>query len=340
MTMLWRALGMLTDDPRALVWLSAIAGSWVAVVAWLWTRRNFGLAAGLWAGAAVILLPEHVAWSTSAYNVILPHALLATAFILRDRWAWIWVALAVALRVDLLVVALLRGVPGLAGVVSAAWVLWALPMPSPVEPWGALSANWPVVSFLGPAVLALSLVGLRDRRLWPLFAAVAWVHLSGSLFDDYGSRHALMGGVLLCVVVGVVATRHRTAQVLGLVVLIGLGLGTSDLAQRWHQRVPPAAAGLDLPSLDPGCVEVTEEPPLDGQPMPSHMLFLWGELTADCVVWGEESWHGMWSSRGLRDRARRMRTLYRMEPVARFDPGRGRPVRIYHRLERRFGGRP
>jgi hypothetical protein len=55
-----------------------------------------------------------------------------------------------------------------------------------------------------------------------------------------------------------------------------------------------------------------------------------------CVIWGEEFWHRSWSNRGLMDRAIRMRTLYKMEPMGALVPGRGAIVRLFHRLEPRW----
>ena len=115
--------------------------------------------------------------------------------------------------------------------------------------------------------------------------------------------------------------------------MAGLIFDTAQISRTWYARPLPEAAALSLPELPSDCLEVSEEPLIPGQPMPSHIRLLSGELTADCVVWGEESLLGQWSSRGLRERAWRMRTLYRLEPIAALRPPDPRRVRIYHRLQ-------
>ena len=113
---------------------------------------------------------------------------------------------------------------------------------------------------------------------------------------------------------------------------------TVSLRAQWHASDDAAlaseAAGLGAPPTD--CIEVTEEPVIPGQALPSHIRFARGDLAGSCVIWGEEFWHRSWSSRGLMDRALRMRTLYKMEPVGALDLGNGAPVRLFHRLEPRW----
>lgn len=328
-----RGLGLVTDDPRALLLVSVLSGALAAVGVAAWTGRHFGRVAGLWAGVLVALLAEHAAWSTSAYPVMPAHALLVGAFVVRSRWgAALLIGLACSLRPDLAPLALLRGLPGLVGIpVAAAWVL-LLPTPSLASPLVALSANWPMARYLGPPVLALGLLGLGDRRAWGLLAAALLVHVTGSSFADYGARHALLGGAALCALAGVAA--DRWGHLVGLLVAVGLGWDTASIARVWHQPVDPLAATLDLGLPPPDCVEVTEEPPIPGQPLPSHLQYWRGELVAPCVMWGEEDQHSAWTSRGLRDRASRMRTLYTLEPLGKRTVGRDR-VRVYHRLGQR-----
>ena len=153
----------------------------------------------------------------------------------------------------------------------------------------------------------LAFVGLRASGAWKLLLIAAWVHAVGSGFDDYGSRHALLGGIALCGMVGGV----RSVWLPGLVAL-GLGWTTIQLAAVWNAEdngeVAAEARGLGAPPK--GCVEVTDEPFVPGQALPSHTRFYRGQLDSPCVVWGEEFWHRTWNSRGLMDRAKRMRTLW------------------------------
>jgi hypothetical protein len=313
---LYRALGHLSADPRLLVGLNVLAGATLPLAAALWAAPRFGRSAGLWAGALAVLLPEAVAWSSSVYNVALPNALLAWAFVVRrPAVRALLVALAVSMRGELALLAPFAGPAGLLGLpVAAAW-LHHLGAPDPGDPLLALRTNLPLLRLLGPPVLLLGLLALRDRRAWALAGFVAWNLLSSAPFADLGARHLLLGGLGACVLVGVAAARLRHLP--GILAAAGLTLALHDLADRWYDVAPlPAAELAELPAPDPACVEVTEEPPIAGQPLPSHLGLWSGEVDAPCVLWGEAAIHRAWTSRGLQDRALRMRTLYELEPVA------------------------
>lgn len=334
LTGLYRLIGMVVQEPLVLVGLSVLAGSAAALGAAVWVGRWISPGAGIWTGVLVALLPEHAAWSTSTYNVILPHALVVWAFALGGKRAAVLIALAVSMRLELMIMTAPLGWPALAGMVGPMWQL-ALPEVSP--PGEALRMNLVMVGFLGPTALFLGLLGLRNEKAWRLGAVVLWVHLVGSTFDDYGSRHALLGGVALCGLAGAAADRWR--GVIPALGIVGCIFGLAQMRPAWHGT--EATVGHELVALSQGlgplsesCVEVTEEPPLKSeQAHPSHQSFWSGELRSRCVVWGEEFWHRQWSSRGLQDRGRRMRTLYWMTPVAAHAPAGGGPVRVYQRLE-------
>jgi len=334
LTGLYRLLGMLTQSPMVLVGLSVLAGTAAVLGSAVWVGRWVGPTAGIWTGVLVALLPEHAAWSTSIYNVILPHALVVWAFALGGKRAAVLIALAVSMRMELMIMTAPLGWPALAGMVGP---MWQLPLPMVSPPGQALAMNLVMVGFLGPAALFLGLLGLRHRAAWRLGAVVLWVHLVGACFDDYGTRHALLGGVALCGLAGAAADRWRgLIPVLG---VVGCVLGLVELRPAWHGTEATIGGELvalsqGLGALDSECTEVSDEPPLQSdQAHPSHQEFWSGELRSRCVVWGEEFWHRQWSSRGLTDRARRMRTLYWMTPVAARVPPGGGPVRIYQRLE-------
>lgn len=342
MSAIYWLLGHLTADPRALVVFSAIAGSLGALGVALAVERRRGLVAGAWAGVLAALLGPHMAWSTSPYHVILPVSLFLWAFVAEGWLAGLLMALACSLRLELALLAPLRGRWGLTGLVGVAW--WAvLAGPTPSDPRLALQTNLWLVRFLGPPVLLVA--GLLSGIRWPrLLLAVVGVHLVGACFDDYGSRHALLGGLGLCALVGGAIPRlGRAGQVLGVGVALALLVDAWGLREAWHARPELEASGLPLlstgrggaPILPNDCMEVSEEPPIAGQALPSHYAFFTGTLGADCALWGEEDQHREWSSRGLMDRALRMRTLYRMRAVAVWRPGNGRSTRIYWRLERR-----
>lgn len=334
LTGLYGLLGRLTGDVRALVVLSGLAGASTALAAALWTARRFSRAAGLWAGLLVALLPEHAAWSTSAYNVALPTTLLAWAFVARSRHVQaLLVVLAVSMRGELALLSPFVGWAGLVGPpVAAAW-FHHLGAPEAGDPLLALRLNLPMVRYLGPPVLLVGLLALRDREAWPVAGFALWVHLSAAPFFDLGFRHELLGGLAACVLCGVAAARLRHLP--GVVVAAGLLWGSRDLAARWN-----ASPGFEPAEIvtagtpDPACVEVTDEPPIAGQPLQSHVGLWTGEVDPSCVLWGEAAIHRAWTSRALHDRALRMRTLYRLTPVAvRQTPGG--PI-LLHRVERRW----
>ena len=328
-------LGLLTDDPRALILLAMVAGALCAVLAAVWTARHFGPSAGIWAGVLVALLGEHAAWSTSAYPVVHAQAVLLGAFVVRHRvMAAVLVALAVSLRPDLAPLALFRGWPGLAGLPVAAALVLLLPGPAPTDPLLALTANLPMLRYIGPPVLLLSLLGLRSRRAWALLGLTVLGHVLGATFADLGARHELLGAVALCALGGVAAA--RTHHGVGVVIVLGLAWDTAAIRAAWHTPSPPEAASLELPPPDERCIEVSGEPPIPGQPIPSHLAPAAPGDAGRCRVWGEEDQHAAWTSRGLRDRALRMRTLYRLTPVAKETIGSGRRIRIHHRLEDRW----
>lgn len=335
LTFLYGALGALSQDPRILVLFSALVGSFAVVGTAVWIGRWIDVRAGLWAGVLVCVLPEHAAWSTSAYNVILPHALIVWAFALGGRYALLLASLAATLRIETALLTPWLGWKGVVGgLVGAGGSLsFGLELPQGVGESFAFDFNWPMLRYLGPPVLILSLLGLGRGKRWWLLALAVWVHIVGSAFDDYGARHALLGGVALC---GLVAAT-RTVWV-PVIVATGLGWETVELADDWYapDRGVIAAMSVDLPVPPKDCVEVSEEPVLVGQNNPSHILFYRGDIDAECVIWGEEFWHNQWSSRGLQDRAVRMRHLYTMDPIGAFHPSGGGPVRLYHRLERRW----
>ena len=324
---LWEGVGRLIGaDPRLPIALSVLLGAASAAIA----ARRLGGRAGLWAGLMVALLPQHVAYSTCAANVILPALLVQLALGLRPTGAvGLGVASACLRPESALALGLLRPWVGLLpAVVGVGWLLWG--QPAEAVPWGlAMRSNLALVPFLAPWPL-LGLAALSGR--WRGLVVVALLFVFSALFADLGPRHLLVGGVL---VAGMAARAAARWPLLGLVVLGAMAAEVGDLDARWHARKRlevPIPAGL-AEGLPAGCVEVTEEPPIAGQRLPSHLRYLSGELDGGCVVWGVEPWHLEWSSRGLADRAARMEALYHLRPVGwRRGPG-GR--RVYMALERR-----
>ncbi|MCP4810187.1 MAG: hypothetical protein GY913_24325 [Proteobacteria bacterium] len=307
---LYQALGWLFDSPWVLVGLSVLAGLVTVLAVAGWAGRRFGFVPGVVAGALVALSPEHAAWSLSAYNVALPHALLAVALWVgtdereRVRWAGTALyALACSMRMELAFlapfVALMAGwrasigaLGGLAGIA----VMGTAPELRPVSQ--VLPINVQLVAFLGPCLVP-ALVG-ASRRTVALLGAALGVHLVGSCFDDYGARHALLGAVALIGVVAGLEDRRKWV-VWGLALLASLW-SVYQTADSYYVR------SFDVPELGPPppCDPILDDPLAEG----SH----WDDWPAD-PCWGEEFVHHAWTSRALQDRSLRMHTAYVLEPI-------------------------
>lgn len=326
---LHQALGWWTTDPRAPLLLSTVLGAVTAGLVARAVRERAGVWSGVAAGLLVAVLPEHVAWSTSAVPVVHGLAALSGAVVCRHPAARALLAgLAAACRPELALPAVFLGTPGLAAVAVAVGQLAWLGGP-PGAPWAAaLRVNIPLVYFLGPVVLLVSLVNLRDRATALLALAAASVHLVGACFSDYGARHGLAGGLALCVLAA--WSRPGWWRLVPVVVGVGLLPELWTLRAAWHTKRPtPTAQDTVQHTIDTdACTELTDEPPVPGQPRPSWLSWVDSPETAPCITWGEAPEHTAWSSRGLRDRARRMRSTWTLEPVAVDDPGRGRPWRV------------
>jgi len=321
-------LGALTADPAALLALPAAAGALCCVAVTWFTQRHGGGAAAAWAGIYAILLPSHVAWSTSALPVSLALLPLCLGFLLPRAPAALAFAAAAGLRPELGLLGLLRGAPGLAGLAIGAATLLragAPPLGSPVE---ALVQNAPLIGTLGPPAL-LAAAATSGSRGVPLMGIALSVHLLTAGFTDQGDRHTLLGGLALCGAAGLAAARWGALPGLALALL--LAADVSRVAAAWHRPLAsPPIEVRGLPAAPPaGCAEVSDEPPIAGQPIPSHSL----PSPAACRVWALAPEHTAWSSRGLQHRAWRMGRWYTLVPVAAQVPGGGRPWRVWMRLD-------
>lgn len=325
---LWQALGWLSQDPRLLLGVSAVAGALGVVVLERWVRRERGARAGAWAGLLACLLPAHVVWSTSAVPVALAATLMLLGLTLRSRgWSMVAMVAAVLLRPELAVLGLLRGALGIAPVLAGGLVLLGVGRP-PGAPVGAsILGNILMVDFVAPFGLLVGALLGRWRRPW-VGVGLAWVAFVG--FADLGPRHLLVAGLLVAGLAG--AAVGRWGRWLGLLVVVSMLGELGALRAAWHRpapRPPGELAAVGQPEAPPvDCIEVSGEPPIPGQPIPSHLTVPAG----GCRVWGMAPEHTAWSSRGLRARARRMRRRYGGEVVAAEVPGHGRPWRVWIRL--------
>ncbi len=314
---LYAGLGALTQDSRALLGLSIAAGVLTVLAGALLVERRFGARAGLLVGLLLALSPTHVFWSASAYNVALPQALLVGACALGVqphrvlRWVGIPLyALACGMRAELALlapaVALLAGWRTALGALGLA-LAWPVLDTSPGlhSPLRVLPLNLRLLPFLG-AAFPLAVIGARKRSL-PWLAAAVYVHLLGSCFDDYGSRHALFGVLAAsgALAEGLEGPRQWRSW-LALPALVLSIAGCLLVHQRYYASAQDFAATLEAQPSPPACGEVLYDPLAPE----SH----WNGLPPD-PCWGEEHHHWAWTSRGLQDRALRMHLGYDLEPI-------------------------
>jgi hypothetical protein len=246
MQWLWAGLGaVLPHHPAVPVLLMALVGVASALGVGEAVGRLFGARAG-WAALAVVLLhPAHVAWSSSAYNVILPFGMGALALLLAVELAQrhrppLALGLALGAASMLCVATRMDAAPVLGaagGVLVAFW-----PSPGMLRP--RLRALVPAVVgllVLIPAVIPLvypgELPGAGERAL-SFCVNRAWAWPYGPLGEPVGA--ALFAGLAL------LALRQRPLLVgLLLAGAVGAHLGLStfdDLGERHALVVLPVVA--------------------------------------------------------------------------------------------------
>lgn len=317
----YAGLGALFSDPGVLLGVNVLAGLGTVFCGAFVVRQRYGDLAGLAAGLLLALSPEHAAWSTSAYNVSIPHFLVVAGCalgVLEGRWRWAGIplyALACAMRVELAllapVVAVLGGWRTAIGALGALGA-WPVLDTSPAlrDLRTVLPVNLQLIAFLGPCVVPAALAA--SRRTLDLLGAALLVHIVSACFDDYGARHALLGTVALIAVVAGVPGR-RFFVVVPLALLLS-AVSLHGLSKRYYATAEDFRATLDAPRVE-GCPEVLDDP-LDER---SH----WNRPWPDGACWGEEHHHYAWTSRGLQDRALRMHTAYQLEPYGILELGGG-----------------
>jgi hypothetical protein len=265
----YRGLGVVVQEPWALVAVALCAGLGSIVALARVVRCQAGDAPAMLAALLVALYGNHAFWSSSAYNVVLPHALLlGAAALLTQRGWWALVGSAVLLgaaaggRVELVVytLPLLVLLRGHSWVQRSVWGGTALLVLAccllPISHQGtypeglltqvpaALRLNLLLPVFLEPfsggaallLPISLTLVALWRRpeaaSLWLALLLVG--HGSSACFADSGFRHALLPGVALCALCA-----------LGIHALWLLGAPRSGVT-RWLPRV---AAGVALAAV-------------------------------------------------------------------------------------------
>lgn len=328
-------------------------------------HRALGERAALGAAIALALWGNHAFWSVSAYNVILPHAMATLALwalavgasgergYAAGLVAGGAAALAVATRVEsalvapvglLLLLALWRPgawrtLPGLAlgagfGALCAHYVLYSGQTPGEEQRALAFSLNRGLLVYFAPfdhpVMLGLAGLGLvwglwgAPRLFGPLFVLVVGTHLASASFDDYGFRHLLNAEAGLAAMTGALLSRRWGAIPYGLV-LLGLGLHTRDVAQRFYATEDDFAATVQsFPPLSweevRACTLVCEDSRVVPEEQQRSHFNLLDPAEAEamraetgCIYWLYGVQDYRWSSRAVRDRALRLERLYDMQ---------------------------
>lgn len=236
-------------------------------------------------------------------------------------------------------------VPALAGGVllaacAAVPLVWPGGMPGAGERGLSLGVNLLIFDYVAPwhwiAAFFLVLLPFLHRLGVPRAPAavlLAWAlanHGIMATFDDYGYRHALPSAVAMALLLSGFAARARgpAGLVLLLLTLVALVLGTGVAARRYYASDAAWAATLpdDLPHwtvADLGrCTLVAEDPHVARDPPLSHFNLLdpaeAERLRAEtgCLWWCEDVQDWRLSSRGVADRAVRLRRIYALTPRA------------------------
>jgi len=245
----WWLSGVVLPESHALV---VVVSALMGVVAIGFASGALGLLAGAqvgWATAILLALqPTHAAWSSSAYNIILPHmfgclALFAAALSAKrtsppGRWAWVAaasLALSVATRLD-------SGTMGLAvlGIVLLVRPV-GMAMSERFQQWLPAGMASVVLAALcaWPLVWPGALPGAGERSLS--------FQTNIDFFDVYHPFDGAAGALVLgfAIVIALMRYRRVVAPLLLLVVAHHLLMATfDDFGERHVVVVLPALAGL------------------------------------------------------------------------------------------------
>jgi hypothetical protein len=305
--------GRLGQDPETLLHLHLGLGVVCVVLGGLAAARGARPIVGIFTGALLATAPAHVAWSASAYNVILPQTLLMGALAVGGLRGAPLYALACACRVELALfapaVALIGGwrlAIGALGALIAAPTLLDGGGP-PLRPLGVvLPANLSLSALAGPVGTLPGLAAVAfaaPRSAWRPLAAGVLGFVAMACFDDLGDRHLLFPAFCLFVA----AARAEGLWRLGLAALLGLQMwGLGSLCQRFYAtaEVYRATVPAELPTITPPlpCVELLDDP-IDPRSHWNHRGLWWGHgdwPQADGVqaslCWGEEAAHWAWTN--------------------------------------------
>jgi len=208
----WWLIGKISvGSIPAQIW-SAVAGA--LSIVWLCTedKKIYWLPC-LW----LMILPEHLFWSNSIYNVTFPFVMLVLAlrFARLEKWGWLScaMALSVAWRLETILFwgMLLYYVPfwkwkvltkSTAGTLVTVVLLSSMNIPGEGEYWESIGHNWWIwsyyLSYVPLVILGLFLV--RKSSVGLVGWCVLWLlfhHAVFSTFNDFSSRHLLCVSIVL-----------------------------------------------------------------------------------------------------------------------------------------------
>jgi len=330
----YASLGKVFTAPGILVGINLFAGLATVLAGGIWAKHRWGASVGWMVAVLLCLSPTHAFWSTSIYNVAIPQALLVLAMALGGWRGSLCFAIACNLRIELALMApalwLLSDWRVATGALGAA-LSWPLMDSAPhvTAPLEALQLNIWLPDYLGPIAspLGLLLVVLAIQKHNVLLALAAlWVHLVGSAFDDYGTRHALLGTLCL---IALLATCTGWRRILP--VLAGSLFCLKLVCLNTLVQMTPTSFAATLPelprlkALPADCTEILDDPLAENSHWTHRKSWPSGR-----VCWGEERIHRAWTSRGLQDRRKRMHRSYKLEPTFILDLESG--PRLYYEV--------
>ena len=280
-----RGLGLVLRHPGALIGFSLFASLVSIGATWGWASRFFGRRVALVAAVILALWGNHAFWSSSAYNVVLPHALSMVALWALVRLedgdhsrAWALVAggagaLAVATRVEsiiwlpmgLVVLGVTRpreirrwlpplAVGFLLGGVAMFFVLWPGTVPGEGQRFISLANNLGLLHYFEPlhrpwrwVVVGVGAVCLFRRQAWITLGLCGLVVGSHLLFSSFDDYgfRHIVGVAPALAVLCAGVAMHSWIRLL----LVPLGgwllVHTTDVATRYYQSEEDFGASLD-----------------------------------------------------------------------------------------------
>ena len=259
----------------------------------------------------LFLLPEHIFWSHSMYNVVFPFVLLALSVRAAQMKRWYILsaamAMAVACRMETVLFwgMLLFYLPiwnwrvmlqVSLGTVVSLLLLSSMQIPGDGEYWDSIAHNWWFVTYYTPyAIVLIGAVLTLNRQHGTLFGWCAlWLlghHMALSTFNDFSSRHVLVNAIVVMIVWSDILGEQsrkwvRYPLIFGIVFNGGqllLNRGKLLLDDSQFQESIQSVSSNDVPDLtlqqaqSRGCAWIVEMEPISlhpTQPVRSHFNVL------------------------------------------------------------------